>query len=106
MTMLYAASHPDRTSALVLCNTAARFVPAPGYPIGIEPELVDDAVAWTRDTWGEAAIFATVAPSLAGISAQREFHARLGSGIQFEDRGTAELEGLPGEWQLAAVTAA
>ena len=26
-----------------------------------------------------------------------------GSGIQFEDRGTAELKGIPGEWRLFAV---
>jgi class 3 adenylate cyclase len=26
-----------------------------------------------------------------------------GSGIQFADRGTAELKGVPGEWQLYAV---
>jgi class 3 adenylate cyclase len=28
-----------------------------------------------------------------------------GSGIEFEDRGTHELKGLPGEWRLYAVTA-
>jgi class 3 adenylate cyclase len=27
-----------------------------------------------------------------------------GSGIEFEDRGTAELKGVPGEWRLFAVT--
>jgi class 3 adenylate cyclase/pimeloyl-ACP methyl ester carboxylesterase len=27
-----------------------------------------------------------------------------GSGIEFEDRGTAELKGVPGEWRLYAVT--
>jgi len=27
-----------------------------------------------------------------------------GSGIEFVDRGTAELKGIPGEWQLFAVT--
>jgi class 3 adenylate cyclase len=26
-----------------------------------------------------------------------------GSGIEFEDRGTAELKGVPGEWRLFAV---
>jgi hypothetical protein len=26
-----------------------------------------------------------------------------GSGIEFEDRGTHELKGVPGEWQLFAV---
>ena len=29
-----------------------------------------------------------------------------GSGIQFVERGTAELEGVPGEWRLFAVTEA
>ena len=28
-----------------------------------------------------------------------------GSGIEFEDRGTHELKGVPGEWRLYAVTA-
>jgi class 3 adenylate cyclase len=27
-----------------------------------------------------------------------------GSGIAFEDRGLAELKGVPGEWRLFAVT--
>jgi hypothetical protein len=26
-----------------------------------------------------------------------------GSGIQFDDRGTTELRGVPGEWRLYAV---
>jgi hypothetical protein len=29
-----------------------------------------------------------------------------GSGIEFVDRGGAELKGVPGEWQLYAVAAA
>jgi hypothetical protein len=28
-----------------------------------------------------------------------------GSGIEFEDRGRHELKGVPGAWQLLAVTA-
>jgi class 3 adenylate cyclase len=28
----------------------------------------------------------------------------FGSGIEFEDRGTHVLKGVPGEWQLFAVT--
>jgi class 3 adenylate cyclase len=28
-----------------------------------------------------------------------------GSGIEFDERGSAELEGVPGEWQLYAVSA-
>jgi hypothetical protein len=29
-----------------------------------------------------------------------------GSGIEFADRGAAELKGVPGEWQLYSVTGA
>jgi len=29
----------------------------------------------------------------------------VGSGIEFADRGTAELKGVPGEWRLYAVGA-
>jgi hypothetical protein len=29
-----------------------------------------------------------------------------GSGIEFADRGVAQLKGVPGEWHLAAVVAA
>ena len=30
----------------------------------------------------------------------------VGSGIEFEDRGTAELKGIPGDWRLWAVRSA
>jgi class 3 adenylate cyclase len=29
-----------------------------------------------------------------------------GSGIEFDDRGTAELKGVPGEWRLFSVASA
>jgi class 3 adenylate cyclase len=29
-----------------------------------------------------------------------------GSGLEFQERGSAELKGVPGEWQLFAVVAA
>jgi len=43
---------------------------------------------------GEVLVTRTVADLVAG------------SGIEFADRGSAQLKGVPGEWQLAAVTAA
>ncbi len=77
MTMLFAASHPDRTSKLVCVNTAARFVAAPDYPCGLDPNAVEHAAEWTRETWGTGAIFSAGAPSLASSPAARAFHARL-----------------------------
>ena len=43
---------------------------------------------------GEVLVSAAVPPLVAG------------SGIEFEDRGTHELKGVPGEWRLYAVTSA
>ncbi len=38
--LLFAATHPDRTRALVLWRTAARFTTADDYPWGLPPERV------------------------------------------------------------------
>jgi pimeloyl-ACP methyl ester carboxylesterase len=39
MAVQFAANHPDRVSALVLCNTGARGSRAPDYPFGVVDEL-------------------------------------------------------------------
>jgi class 3 adenylate cyclase len=77
VTMLYAASHPERVRGLVLVNTAARFVRTEGYDFGMKPDLVPVAIQWTREMWGTGALFDDGAPSLADSSAAREFYARL-----------------------------
>ncbi len=56
MTMLVAASHPERVDALVLVNTAARYLRAPDYPHGM-PErlarkLLDEVSAQARSGGG------------------------------------------------------
>ena len=55
MSTLFAASHPERTRALVLIGTFARMMQAPDYPIGVATEGL-----WTRlaaideDDWASA----------------------------------------------------
>ena len=39
--VLFAASHPEVVSALILVNTTARYLEADDYPIGASPEFVD-----------------------------------------------------------------
>src|SRR5438445_8301599 len=41
MGMLFAATKPELTAALILVNTAARFVVADDYPIGVPVEAVE-----------------------------------------------------------------
>ncbi|MDZ4825399.1 MAG: adenylate/guanylate cyclase domain-containing protein [Actinomycetota bacterium] len=75
--LLFAATYPERTQSLVLCNTAARLLADDDYPIGLPPEVVDIAVAWTRENWGKGSLFALGAPSAAGDERAQELHARL-----------------------------
>jgi class 3 adenylate cyclase len=50
--ILYAALHPERVKALVLSNTAARYVRADDYLIGVEPEAVDALIELVATSWG------------------------------------------------------
>lgn len=64
--MLYAASFPDRVSALILVDTFARFVRAPDYPLGISPELVPRYVEAVEANWADVANLEQVAPTMIG----------------------------------------
>jgi class 3 adenylate cyclase len=77
MSLLFAATHPERVRALVLVNTYARIAAADDYPFGMGPELTAVAAEWSRATWGHAANFSTLAPSLADDPDARAFYARL-----------------------------
>jgi class 3 adenylate cyclase/alpha-beta hydrolase superfamily lysophospholipase len=52
--MLFAAMHPERVSALVLVNTAARTLQDSDYPIGLSNETVDALGSYVATTWGTA----------------------------------------------------
>jgi class 3 adenylate cyclase len=62
----FAATHPERTSALVLINTSPRFRRADDYREGYEHEDIEEMLATVRDRWGTGAVLSTFAPSLAG----------------------------------------
>lgn len=65
MAIVYAATHPDRTHALVLANSFARLAVAPDYPCGVG---ADEQAAYPRITdeaWGTGAAAEFFAPSRA-----------------------------------------
>jgi class 3 adenylate cyclase len=77
MSVLFAATHPERVRALVLLNSYARVTSTADYPTGVPEASAPQIVEWTTQTWGTGATFAVAAPSLHGDIAAREFHARL-----------------------------
>jgi class 3 adenylate cyclase/pimeloyl-ACP methyl ester carboxylesterase len=78
MAELFAATYPERTSALVLANASARISAAPGYEIGAPPLLQERLISMAEQTWGRGDdIIAAINPSLAGDSAAAEAWGRF-----------------------------
>ncbi|MGH9185459.1 MAG: adenylate/guanylate cyclase domain-containing protein [Acidimicrobiales bacterium] len=66
MAMVFAATHPDRTTALVLGNTTARYLAAEDYACGVSPEAAEGLVQAVEDGWGSADFAVMASPSLRG----------------------------------------
>lgn len=65
---LFAASHPERTTALVVYGSYARRLRTSDYPWGPDAEEREQVFAAIADGWGGPVDLATLAPSLAGDS--------------------------------------
>ena len=65
---LFAATHPERTAALILYNPTAKFLRAPDYPDGQSQEDLDMRLRAIREGWGTDAfmdaMYASMVPSL------------------------------------------
>jgi class 3 adenylate cyclase len=77
MAALFAATHPDRVSHLVLYATFARSTAAPGYDWTWSAEERDANMALALEHWGEGLVAGGVAPSLAGDADFKEWAGRL-----------------------------
>lgn len=75
--ILFAATQPERTRALVLFNTTARFIAGPDYPEGHPPEAADFVVEVLRAVWGTEDSVPVLAPSLAADDSFRRWYARF-----------------------------
>jgi class 3 adenylate cyclase len=72
----FAATHPDRTSALVLITPSARRRRADDYPAGLADEAIEAFLGAVRDQWGTGVMLGALAPSLAGDTRFRRWLAR------------------------------
>ncbi len=66
MSMLFAATHPDRVTSLVLYGTFARLARAPDFPLGLPDAAFDRWAEMVRREWGGPVGIDLWAPSLVG----------------------------------------
>lgn len=62
--MLYAATYPERVSALVLFNSYARFLRGPDYPCGLPPDMAEHYLDSVRRNWATRAMIEFSASSM------------------------------------------
>jgi class 3 adenylate cyclase len=77
MAALFAATYPERTSALALVNATARIGAAPGYEIGAAPDMQERLSAIVEQTWGRGDLMAAINPSLADNPEEAEAWGRF-----------------------------
>jgi class 3 adenylate cyclase len=77
MALFFAATRPERTSALVLANTMARRAVADDYPIGLPREVLDARLRQFEQLWGTEAMAASLVPSRVDDAQFRRWFARL-----------------------------
>jgi class 3 adenylate cyclase len=76
MAMLFAATYPERTAALVLAHTAARYVRADDYPHGFPPEVAEQLLHMVEELWGTEEFVSIAAPSRGQDEGFRQRYGR------------------------------
>lgn len=74
--VMFAASHPERVTALVLANSYARLSQAPDYPVGLPAEVQEPFVAALGRMWGSGDTIEMLAPSRRSDVEYRAWFAR------------------------------
>jgi class 3 adenylate cyclase len=102
MAATFAATHPDRVSALVLYATFARATWAPGYEFAWPADVRDEHMAEIVEHWGEGRVVAGVAPSEASDPGFMEWGGRL-ERLAASPSTIRRLMGLIGEFDVRDV---
>jgi pimeloyl-ACP methyl ester carboxylesterase len=76
MAMVFAATYPERTRALILSNTSARILWAEDYPDGVSVEQADHLVELAATMWGTTGQVLLTNPSLGDDPDAAEWMAR------------------------------
>lgn len=77
MAILFAATHPERVSSLVLVNTGARLVRGgDDYPWGLSADDVDRFLRRAKETWGTGGLTDVFSPTAAADERYRQWWAK------------------------------
>jgi pimeloyl-ACP methyl ester carboxylesterase len=78
MSILFAATYPERVTALILGSASARWFPASGYPCGQGAQEMYDALRdLAAHRWGQGASIEWYLPSKAGSARARQLFGRF-----------------------------
>ena len=77
LAMTFAASHPERTTALVLYATFSRTRWAPDYDWALPDEEREEGIERLLEQWGEGGVAMRIAPSRVGDPAFREWAGKM-----------------------------
>jgi len=76
MAMLFAATYPERTIALILANTSTRLLEDDGYP-GVSPSAAAAMLERMEELWGTEGWAAVQIPSRAGDERFTRWYAKM-----------------------------
>jgi pimeloyl-ACP methyl ester carboxylesterase len=76
MSLLFAATYPERTLSLILYGAAPRLARAPDYPWGFTEEQMHHSLSEIEARWGKGALAEVFAPQLLGDEAALKLYAR------------------------------
>jgi pimeloyl-ACP methyl ester carboxylesterase len=68
MAVLFSATYPEKTSALVLYGAFAKFTKGDDYPWALRPDQVDEVERRIEQKWGSGYVLPWAAPSLVDQS--------------------------------------
>src|SRR5215510_8233558 len=77
MSIVFAATYPQRASALILYGAMARQAWAPDYTWGRPDERLRAQLKWIEENWGQGSSIAMYCPSVADDPELRSFLGRL-----------------------------
>ena len=94
MAMLFAATYPERTVALVLAHTAAKYVRAEDYPHGWAPGVAEQLLHMVEELWGTEGFVSIAAPSRSQDEGFRQRYGRYLRAAARPREAAAQLRNL------------